>query len=300
MRFGVTAMLTDRTLDPATLAREAEELGFSSLFLPEHTHMPVQRTTEHPLADQLPEPYRRTLDPFVALAMAAGATRHLVLGTGVLLLAQRDPITTAKAVATLDHLSSGRFVLGLGHGWNREELEDHGVAWAERREVVAERLAAMRALWTHEVASFRGDHVSLPASWSWPKPTRAVPVWLGVGSGQRALAAVAAYGDGWMPHGTSRLAEGIVRLERACDEVGRDPASVAVVPFGIRPAAAKLERMVRLGVRECILLLEAASPDAMRRQLDGHAALLDDWAGSHDWRVDQAVPRPTFFPEVSP
>lgn len=291
LRVGVTAMLTDLTLDPATLAREAEELGFSSLFLPEHTHVPVERSREHPVAAELPDPYRRTLDPFVALSMAAAATRHLVIGTGVLLLAQRDPITTAKAVATLDHLSGGRFVLGLGYGWSREEIEDHGVAFEERREVLTERLAAMRQLWQHDIASFHGEHVELPPSWSWPKPAHDVPVWLGVGAGPRSLAAVAAQADGWIPHGSSRLAEGIVRLERACDEVGRDPSAVEVVPFGIRPSAEKLDRMVQLGIRQCVLLVEAASPDAMRRQLDAHASLLDGWAAGHDWRADDAVPR---------
>ncbi len=290
LRVGVTAMLTDRTLSPASLAREAEELGFGSLFLPEHTHMPVERTTEHPIADRLPDPYRRTLDPFVALGMAAEATEHLLLGTGILLLAQRDPIATAKAVATLDHLSGGRAVLGVGYGWNREELEHHGVAWRDRREAVHDRLAAMRSLWTEEVAAHDGPHARFGPSWSWPKPAGRVPVWLGVSAGPRNLAAVARHADGWIPHGSSGLAEGLVALQRACDEVGRDPDEVAVVPFGIRPTPAKLDRLVALGMEHVVLLLEAPDPDGMRRELDEHAALLDAWSGG-DWRLASSVPQ---------
>src|SRR5690349_4486654 len=166
--------MTDLTMGPVELAREAEARGLYSLYVPEHTHIPVSRRTPPPTGDaELREEYKRTLDPFVALSMAAAATERLVVGTGICLVAQRDPIVTAKAVATLDHLSNGRFVLGIGFGWNADEIEDHGVSMPERRAVTREHILAMRTLWDDDVASFTGEHVTLPPSWSWPKPVHA-------------------------------------------------------------------------------------------------------------------------------
>src|SRR5882724_1987730 len=155
MKFGVTMFLTDLTMGPVELARAIEERGLHSLYVPEHTHIPTSRRTPPPTGDaELRDEYKRTLDPFVALAMAAAATERLVVGTGISLVAQRDPIVTAKAVATLDHLSSGRFVLGIGFGWNADEIEDHGVTMADRRAVTREHVLAMRALWDNDVGSF--------------------------------------------------------------------------------------------------------------------------------------------------
>src|SRR3954453_20496133 len=173
MHFGVTMFMTDQTMGPVDLARAAEARGLHSLYIPEHTHIPTSRRTPPPTGDeQLREEYRRTLDPFVALSAAAACTDRLVVGTGICLVAQRDPIVTAKEVATLDHLSGGRFVLGIGFGWNADELEDHGVTMKESRAVARERVLAMKALWRDDVASFDGEHVHIPPSWSWPKPVQ--------------------------------------------------------------------------------------------------------------------------------
>src|SRR3954470_14351778 len=162
---------TDRTLSVSELAVEAEARGFDSLYLPEHTHIPVSRRTPPPTGDaELPEIYRRTFDPFVALPPPAAVTTRLDLGTGVALPAQREPIVTAKTVATLDQISGGRVVLGVGYGWNVEEAAHHGVSWARRRAVVRENVQAMRALWTQEQACYKGEFVSFDASWAWPKP----------------------------------------------------------------------------------------------------------------------------------
>ena len=173
MRYGITMFATDVAIDIVELGREAEARGLQSLWLPEHTHIPVSRRTPPPTGDaELAEEYKRCLDPLVALAAVATATERLRLGTGILLAAQRDPIVTAKAVATLDHLSGGRAALGVGFGWNEDELEHHGVAMRDRRDVARERLLAMQALWADDEASFHGEHVHLEPSWSWPKPVQ--------------------------------------------------------------------------------------------------------------------------------
>lgn len=284
MRVGVTAMLTDTGITPVELALEAEARGFDGLYLPEHTHMPVDRSVEHPIAEQLPEEYRRTLDPFVGLGMAAAVTTRLRLGTGILLLGQRDPIVTAKEIATLDHLSGGRFVLGLGYGWNREELANHGVAWSDRRSVIHDRLALMQALWSQVDASHDGEHHTLPTSQAWPKPVDGrVPVWLGVSPGPRNLAAVAEVADAWMPHGSSGLADGMAQLAEACDEAGRDPATVETIPFGVLPTPGKVEHLVGLGLEHIVTLVGTTRDDALR-MLDEHAAVLDAVLGPDAWR----------------
>ncbi len=284
MRVGITAMLTDRTLGPVELAVEAESLGFDSLFLPEHTHMPVERTVVHPALPELPDPYRRTLDPFVALAMAAQATTTLELGTGILLLAQRDALVTAKAVATLDQLSGGRFVLGLGYGWNVQECEHHGVPWSQRREATHQRLSAMRRLWRDEIAQADDAHVRFAPSTAWPKPAGEVPVWLGVSAGPKGLAAVAEHADGWIPHGSSGLADGIAALRSACVQAGRDPAEVDVVPFGVLPDVGKLDNLASLGITRLVALVPDGSPEQMRDHLGRTAETLDAWAGPDAWR----------------
>ena len=171
MRFGVTIFATDQSMPVVDLARAAEERGFDSVWIPEHTHIPTSRRTPPPTGDaELAEEYKRCLDPLVALGAAATATTTLRLGTGILLAAQREPIVTAKAVATLDHLSGGRAALGVGFGWNEDELEHHGVSMRERRDVARERVLAMQALWADDEASFEGEHVRVSASWSGPKP----------------------------------------------------------------------------------------------------------------------------------
>lgn len=294
MRVGITAMLTDRSIRPEELARVAEAHGFHSLLLPEHTHLPLTSRDDHPLEGRVPDAYARTLDPFVALALAAGATERIVLGTGIALLPVRDAILTAKEVATLDHLSGGRVVLGIGAGWNTAELADHGVDPATRRARMREQVAAMRRLWRDEVASFAGDHVRLSPSWAWPKPVAGdVPIWLGVGAGPTGLADVAAFADVWAPHGASGLAGALPRLAAACEAAGRDPATVRTVPVGTRPTAGKLDHLAALGVDEVVVLLPDASRDAALRELERIAGLLTDWRGAAGAPPDErAAPAP--------
>src|ERR671910_3184827 len=195
---------TDQVMRPDELARAAEERGFVSLYVPEHTHIPVSQRTPTPTGDAvLPDYYKRAFDPFVALGMAAGATERLRVGTGICLVAQRDPIVTAKAVASLDHLSGGRFVFGSGFGWNEDEIEDHGVDMRRRRDVARENVLAMQRLWADDEAVFDGEFVQLPPSWSWPKPRQRPwpPVLIGGASGPKLFGHVAEYAAGWVTLG---------------------------------------------------------------------------------------------------
>ena len=278
MRIGITIFATDRTVGPAELAVAAEERGFGSLYVPEHTHIPTSRLTPPPSGDDvLADEYSRTLDPMVALSAAATVTDRLLVGTGVALVAQHDPIAYAKAWATLDRLSGGRAVLGVGFGWNVEEMADHGVAAATRREQVAEHVEAMRRLWTEEEASYDGEFVKFSPSWSWPKPhgERPLPVLIGGGAGPKLLSHVAAWADGWMPIGSSGLAEAVPRLHEAWAAAGRTGAP-RVVPFGVVPTPGKLERIAELGCDEVVVRVpSAAAPEVL--------AALDDL----QWVVEQ-------------
>ena len=276
MKLSVTLFATDRTLRPDVVAREAEARGFHALYLPEHTHIPVSRLTPAPTGeDELPERYTRTLDPWVALAVAAAATTELRLGTGVALVAQHDPIVLAKQVATLDHLSGGRVVLGAGFGWNREEAEDHGVAWSTRRSLVREKILAMQRLWADEEAMFSGSLVSIQRSWSWPKPlARRVPVLLGGAAGPTIFRHVAEYADGWMPIGGAGLSSALPALREAWAAAGRDPATLQVVTFATIPEPAKLAHYRTLGVSEVVAQLPGHDGASLTRALDRYAAMI--------------------------
>jgi probable F420-dependent oxidoreductase len=275
VHLGVTMFATDQTIDPVSLARAAEERGFWSLYLPEHTHIPTSRRTPPPTGDaELREEYAHTLDPLVALAAAAAATERILLGTGVCLVAQREPIVTAKAVATLDHLARGRVVLGIGFGWNADEIEHHGVEMAQRRSIAREHVLAMRALWRDDVAAFDGEHVRFGPSWSWPKPARpgGPPVLIGGAAGPVLFSHVAEYSDGWIPIGGGGVRAALGDLHRAVEAAGRDPAAVRVVPFGTVPDAGKLDHYASLGIDEVVLRLPAGGPDAVLPVLDRYAA----------------------------
>jgi probable F420-dependent oxidoreductase len=276
MQYGITMFATDVSIDVVELAREAEARGLQSLWLPEHTHIPVSRRTPPPTGDaELAEEYRRCLDPLVALAAAATATATLRLGTGILLAAQREPIVTAKAVATLDHLSGGRVALGVGFGWNEDELAHHGVTMADRRAVAREHLLAMQSLWADDEASFDGDHVHLSPSWSWPKPVRRrVPVLHGGAAGPKLFAHIAEYGDGWIPIGGAGLTDAIPQLREAVAAAGRDPSTLEIVPFGSIPDPGKLDHFESIGVTECVFRLPSAPRDVVLPLLDEQAALV--------------------------
>lgn len=282
MDLGLTIFLTDQTIEPVALAREAEDRGFTSVWLPEHTHIPTSRLTPAPMGEPLPEEYRRCLDPFVALTLMAGATSRLRVGTGIALLAQRDPIVTAKEAATLDHCSGGRLTLGVGYGWNLEELEDHGGSKATRRAVVRERVLAMQALWAHEEAWFDGDHVSFGPSWQWPKPVQearngrtGVPVFIGGAPGPTLFAHIAEFADGWLPIGGRGVGGSIDDLRAAYEDAGRDPADVNVIPFGTEPTEGKMDHYANLGITEVVVGLPSAGRDEVLGVLDAYQPFLD-------------------------
>lgn len=277
MKIGVTIHATDLAMSPVELAREAEARGFASLFVPEHTHIPVSRRTPPPTGDaELAEEYRRSLDPYAALAAAAAVTSRIRLGTGVALVAQHDPIALAKQIATVDHLSGGRLVLGIGYGWNHEEMENHGVDPKRRRARVRETMLAMQALWANEVAGFSGEFVRFEPSWQWPKPVQQPrpPVLLGGAPGPTLFAHVAEYADGWLPIGGAGLARALPALRRAVEERGRDPRALEIVPMGVLPTPAKLDHYREIGVSEAVLRLPSAPRDAVMPVLDEYARLL--------------------------
>jgi probable F420-dependent oxidoreductase len=275
VKFGVTMFLTDQTVGPVELAREIEARGLYSLYVPEHTHIPVSRRTPPPTGDaELAEEYKRTLDPFVALAMAAAVTERLVVGTGICLVAQRDPLVTAKAVASLDRESGGRFAFGIGFGWNADEIEDHGVDMKRRRDIAREHVLAMKALWRDDVASFDGEFVHLPPSWSWPKPERGrPPILVGGAPGPKLFAHVAEYADGWIPIGGAGIRASLADLERACEARGRDAKTLRIVPFGTVPDPGKLEYYESMGIDEVVLRLAGGSRDRVLPRLDALAEL---------------------------
>jgi probable F420-dependent oxidoreductase len=277
LRLGVTAFLTDLAMAPAELARAAEERGFDSLFLPEHTHLPLRAPTPPAMVEGVrPEDYRRSLDPMVALAAASSTTERIRLGTGVMLVAQHDPIVLAKQLATLDHLSGGRVVLGIGFGWNRAEAEDHGVPFGQRREIAREHVLCMQALWSHDEAAFHGRHVSLDECWSWPKPVQRprVATLVGGRATPAVFAAIAEYADGWMPIGGAGVAAALPELRRAFEARERDPSTAQVIAFGTVPSDAKLEHYRELGMSEVVLRVPSGDADSMRRALDELAAFV--------------------------
>ena len=250
---------TDTAIRPDVLAAEVEGRGFDSLWFPEHSHIPSSRATPWggvKDAPPLPEMYWRTHDAFIALSFAAGATSNLRLGTGVTLVGQRDPIWTAKEVASLDFLSGGRLIVGIGYGWNKEEMAQHGVDYSQRRALLREKLLIMKALWTQDEASFKGELVNLEASWAWPKPVQEPhpPILMGADVGPRTIADMVEFCDGWMPLATRMDVVGEVgRVREAVADAGRDPASFRIIASGARPA--ELDALVDAGVDEVILNL---------------------------------------------
>jgi probable F420-dependent oxidoreductase len=278
VRLGITIFATDLSMDPVELSREAEARGFASLYVPEHTHIPTSRRTPPPTGDaELAEEYKRTLDPYIALAAAASVTRRIRLGTGIALVAQHDPITLAKQIATLDRVSGGRLVLGIGYGWNREEMQNHGVDVKRRRAVVRETMLAMQALWSQEVASFEGEFVRFEASWQWPKPQQQPrpPVLIGGAPGPVLFDHIAEYADGWLPIGGAGMRAALDDLRRAFDARGRDASRIEIVPMGVLPDAAKLDYYASLGVTEAVLRVPSAPRDQVLPVLDDYARFLE-------------------------
>jgi probable F420-dependent oxidoreductase len=279
--FGIMYFPTDRGMPPDQLARLVEERGYESLWMTEHTHIPVSRRTPWPGGGHLPEFYKRIWDPFVALAAAAAVTERVRLGTGVCLVAQHEPLALAKATASLDLLSGGRFVFGVGVGWNHEEMQHHGVDPATRRAHAREHVLAVRELWTQEEASFDGEFVSFDASWSWPKPVQRPhpPIVMGGGGGPVTFRHVVEYCDGWMPlHGRGDVVGKIAELRRHAESAGRDPDSVAITVMGCPPDVAVLGRYAEAGVARCTLAVPG-DPERIERMLERHAAAIGAVAG---------------------
>ncbi len=276
MDYGLVQFSTDEAIHPAELARAAEERGFESLLFPEHTHIPVSRRSPWPGGPDLPREYQRTNDVFVALAMAAAVTTRLRIGTGVCLVVERDPITLAKEVATLDSLCGGRMIFGIGGGWNAEEMEDHGTNFKRRWSILRERVEAMKAIWAQDEASYHGEHVSFDALWSWPKPVSKPhpPILLGSGSA-RGRQRVVEYCDGWMPiAGRDDIDAGIHDLWSRADAAGRPRESLSVTIYGAPPKPDAIERYRKAGVSRVVFGLPPAGREAVLPALDRYVELI--------------------------
>ncbi|WP_406692299.1 LLM class F420-dependent oxidoreductase [Saccharopolyspora sp. ID03-671] len=272
MKFGISTFVTDEGIGPVDLGRALEERGFDALFLAEHTHIPASRESPYPGGGELPRIYYRTLDPFVALSAIAPVTENLLLATGIALVVERDPITTAKEVASLDLISGGRAVFGVGAGWNREEMRNHGTDPRTRGRLMDERIRAMREIWTQEKAEFHGEFVDFDPIYAWPKPVQRPhpPIYIG-GESERSIARVAEFGDGWLPRGgTENLGDLISRVR---DEAGK---RVPVTLFGAEDDAAKLTGYAEAGVDRALLMLPTLPRDETLRKLDELAALTRD------------------------
>lgn len=276
MRVGVFYFPVEYGIEPGELGAALEARGFESLFVCEHTHIPLSRRTPFPGGGELPRRYAHTHDPFVALSFAAAATKRLVLGTGVCLLPQRDPIVTAKSVASLDLLSGGRFEFGIGGGWNVDEMENHGARHATRFKLMRERVLAMKALWTQEAAEFHGEMVSFDPVWCYPKPARKPhpPILLG-GETDHTLKRVVEYCDGWFPRarGGFDAAASLDRLRRAAEAGKRDPATLSTSVFGAPPDAATLDSYRAAGIDRALLAVPDLDRDGILRALDTMAPL---------------------------
>jgi probable F420-dependent oxidoreductase len=278
MRYGVTMFVTDVSIGMIELAKAVEERGLDSVWLPEHTHIPTSRRTPYPNGGDLPDEYRRCLDPFVALTAAAMAAPHLRVGTGILLVAQHDPIVVAKSAATLDLISGGRLSLGVGFGWNEEEMNDHGVQFRTRRAKGREHVLAMRELWTNDEASFDGEHVRFDSTWQWPKPAQrnGPPILIGGAAGPKLFEQIADYGNGWIPIGGKGITNALPQLRDIVASHGRDPDELEIVPFGSIPDQGKLDYFESIGVTECVFALPSAPADQVLPLLDKQAAIVAD------------------------
>ncbi len=280
MDFGVYMFPTDYAIRPDDLARAVEERGFESLWVPEHTHIPAARQSPWPGGGDLPQEYWHTYDPFVALTAAAVATTKLKLGTGICLVVERDPITTAKEVASVDQISNGRFIFGIGGGWNAEEMADHGTNFRRRWRILRENILAMKEIWTQDEAEFHGEFVNFDKMWAFPKPVQKPhpPIFMG-GDAPRTFDRVVEFCDGWMPIGGRgdtgiSLSEKIAMLRRQADEAGRDGSAIPITIFGVRPDPEVISRLEQDGVSRVLLDLPASASDTAIPVLDNLAEVI--------------------------
>lgn len=279
MHFGASMFFTDYSMTPHALARALEERGFESVWAPEHSHIPLSRKSDFVYSGELPKKYYDVMDPFVSLTAAAMATTHLKVGTGICLVNQRDPIQTAKLVASIDQVSGGRFLFGVGNGWNQDEMENHGTAFTTRHKLVRERIEAMRSIWTEARPEYHGELVNFGPMMTWPKPVQKPypPILVGGAFPYSARRAIR-YGDGWMPHMTEKMqipfAELIPRFRQMATEAGRDPESLPVTVWGRSPEHDEISAYRDLGVSRVCTSLDSENEATILPLLDTWAELM--------------------------
>ena len=277
MKIGAAMFFTDYSMAPGALGRALEERGFDSVWAPEHSHIPLSRASAFPSGGELPKKYYDAMDPFVSLTAAAAATSSLLVGTGVCLVVQRDPIQTAKLVASIDQVSGGRFLFGVGNGWNADEMENHGTDFKSRHKLARERIEAMKVIWTQSKAEYHGEFVDFDPMMAWPKPVQKPypPILVGGAFPYGARRALR-YGDGWMPHRVrpeyADVADMIPQYRELAAASGRDPAPVSI--WGAKEDLSMLERDRSLGVVRVIVSLESAKADVILPELDRWAELI--------------------------
>jgi probable F420-dependent oxidoreductase len=277
MKYALSIFPTEYAMRIDELARAAEERGFESLWVPEHTHIPTSRRTPYPGGTELPREYSHTIDPFVGLAAAAAVTTKLKLGTAICLVVERDPIVLAKEVASLDLLSGGRFLFGIGVGWNAEEMENHGTDFKTRRTLMRERIEAMKAMWTQEQPQYHGRFVNFDPIWSFPKPAQKPhpPILMG-GQGTKALKGVIEYCDGWMPIPAriEDLSKKVSDLRHQAEQAGRDPKSISITVFWGRADRKTVDQYEQAGAERVIFLLPPEGRDTVMAKVDQYAKLI--------------------------
>ncbi|WP_417518662.1 LLM class F420-dependent oxidoreductase [Minwuia sp.] len=282
MKLGVFCYNTDYSIRPEKLAVMLEERDYESVWFPEHTNIPASRKSEFPGGGELPKPYYHMMDPWVSLGAAAAVTERLRLGTGICLVIQRDPITLAKEIATLDVISNGRVLFGIGGGWNAEEMEQHGTPFNRRWKVLREKIEAMKVLWTEEVAAYDGEFVKIEPTYSYPKPVQKPhpPVILGSATGQ-GRQRVVNYCDGWMPINVllEDMPAAIEDLRRRAEEAGRDPDAIELSIFGqVGINEDLLKRYRDLGIGRTVIGVPTSRPEKVEEVLDRYASVLPDLA----------------------
>jgi probable F420-dependent oxidoreductase len=276
MQFGAAMFFTDYSMAPNDLGRALEERGFESLWAPEHSHIPVSRTSPFPNGGELPKQYYDVMDPFVTLTAAAAATRTLKIGTGVCLVQQRDPIQTAKLVASIDQVSAGRFLFGVGSGWNAEEMADHGTAFKSRHKIARERIEAMKVIWTQNKAEYHGEFVNFDPMMTWPKPVQKPhpPVIVGGAYPYGARRAIR-YGDGWVPHASrpeyGDVSDFLPQFHAMVKEAGRDVAALPVTMFRVVEELDRLKHYRDIGIKRVVITLPSAGAQEV-------VPILDKWA----------------------
>ena len=277
MKYGVNMFPTDYSGDPVTLGKACEDRGFDSIWFPEHTHIPASRKTPWPGGADLPKEYWHTLDPFVGLSAVAATTDRIKLGTGICLVVERDPITLAKEVASLDHLSNGRVLFGVGGGWNREEMEDHGTDPKRRWKVMRERIEAMKQIWTEDESEYHGEFVDFDPLWSWPKPVQKPhpPVYVG-GDAKGTFKRVVSYGDVWMPIGIllrDSIKEKMAKLNSMAADAGRGPIPVTI--YGVAPRPEAIDSYIEAGVESCVFGMPPVGEEQALSMLDGFVQVME-------------------------